>query len=95
MSAYFIVDVTVNDPQTYETYKKLVGPTLERYGGKFLVRGGASQTIEGDWHPQRLVILEFEDEAQFRRWYDSPEYRKARDIRFSASTARAILIQGA
>jgi uncharacterized protein (DUF1330 family) len=94
MAAYFIVDVKVHDPQLYEDYRKLVGPTLERYGGKFLVRGGASETIEGDWQPQRLVILEFDDTEQFKRWYHSPEYTEARSIRFQASTARAILIQG-
>jgi len=94
MAAYFVVEVKVTDPQMYEEYRKRVGPTLERYGGKFLVRGGASETIEGTWKPPRLVILEFEDNEQFRRWYDSPEYTEARNIRFKSSTANAILIQG-
>ena len=94
MASYFIVDVKVNDPQTYQEYSKLVGPLLEKYGGKFVVRGGATETIEGDWQPQRLVILEFADEEQFKRWYHSPEYTEARNIRFKASTARAILAQG-
>jgi uncharacterized protein (DUF1330 family) len=94
MAAYFIVDVQVNDPVEYEDYRKRVMPTLECYGGKFIVRGGASQTIEGDWAPQRLVIIEFEDEAQFKGWYYSPEYEEAKAIRFRTSTARAILIEG-
>jgi uncharacterized protein (DUF1330 family) len=95
MAAYFIVDIEVNDPQMYEEeYRKLVGPTLERYGGKFLVRGGATETIEGDWRPKRLVMLEFEDADQFKRWYYSPEYSEAREIRFKASSARAILVEG-
>ncbi|HXR66441.1 MAG TPA: DUF1330 domain-containing protein [Ktedonobacteraceae bacterium] len=94
MAAYFIVDVTVEDPTTYEEYRKLVGPTLELYGGTFLARGGAAETIEGDWQAQRLVILQFESAEHFKRWYHSPEYSAAREIRFKASHARAILVQG-
>lgn len=94
MSAYFLVDVAVNDPQLYAEYRKLVMPTLEKYGGRFLVRGGAVETIEGTWSPERFVILEFENTEQFQRWYYSPEYTEARTIRFKASTASAILVQG-
>ena len=94
MAAYFIVDVKVEDPTTYEEYRKRVNATLERYGGKFLARGGATETIEGDWQPERLVILEFADTAQFKRWYHSPEYSEAKEIRLKSSTARAILVQG-
>ncbi len=94
MAAYFIVDVTVEDPATYDEYRKLVGPTLETYGGKFLARGGATESIEGGWESQRMVILEFENTEQFKRWYYSPEYTAAREIRFKASHARAILVQG-
>jgi len=94
MAVYFIVDIKVEEPTTYEEYRKLVNPMLERYGGKFLAHGGATETIEGDWQPQRLVILEFDDTEHFRRWYDSPEYSAAREIRWRASSGRAILIQG-
>ncbi len=95
MAAYFVIEVTINHPEHYEDYRKLVGPTLERYGGTFLVRGGSYETIEGGWQPQRLVIIEFADEQQFQRWYNSPEYSEAKAIRFKTSTAKAILIQGA
>jgi uncharacterized protein (DUF1330 family) len=94
MAAYFLVDVAVNDPQLYAEYRKLVMPTLEKYGGRFLVRGGTVETIEGTWNPGRFVILEFENSEQFQRWYNSPEYTEARAIRFKASTASAILVQG-
>lgn len=94
MAAYFIVDVKVEDPTTYEEYRKRVNATLELYGGKFLARGGAVETIEGDWQPQRLVILEFPDTEQFKRWYYSPEYSEIKQIRFRASTAKAVVIQG-
>lgn len=94
MAAYFVVEVQVTNPQLYEEYRKKVNATLEKYGGKFLVRGGAYETIEGGWDPQRLVILEFVDNAQFQRWYHSPEYTEARNIRFQASNSKAVLIQG-
>lgn len=94
MAAYVIIDVKVEDPTTYEGYSKRVNATLERYGGKFLARGGAVETIEGDWQPQRLVILEFADTDQFKRWYYSPEYSEIKEIRFRASTARSVVIQG-
>ncbi len=94
MAVYFLSDIKVTNPSLYDEYRKLVAPTLEQYGGKFLVRGGACESIEGAWKPERLVIVEFEDAAQFHRWYDSPEYTEARNIRFQASTADGILIQG-
>ena len=62
MAAYFVVDIQeITDPQLYAEYREGVGATLEQYEGKFLVRGGAYETIEGDWQSQRLVILEFAD----------------------------------
>src|SRR5690242_7015264 len=88
MAAYFIVDVKeITDTQMYADYRKQVDATIAQYGGKFLVRGGKYETIEGDWQPQRLVVLEFEDIEHFKRWYHSPEYREIRELRFKASTA--------
>jgi uncharacterized protein (DUF1330 family) len=95
MAVYFIVDVNVNDPQSYAEYSKQVGPMVARYEGRFLVRGGETSIIEGDWQPQRLVVIEFADTEHFRAWYDSLEYAEVRTIRFKASTAQAILAQGA
>jgi uncharacterized protein (DUF1330 family) len=94
MSVYFVVEVNVTDPQLYAEYRKLVEPTLNKYGGKFLVRGGAYETIEGDWKPQRFVITEFENKSQFQSWYNSPEYTVAKNIRFRAATSKGILIEG-
>ena len=84
----------ITDPQTYAEYSKGAPATIARYGGKPLVRGGAYETIEGDWQPARFVIVEFEDEEHFKRWYNSPEYSKLRGIRFKASTSNSILIRG-
>lgn len=95
MAAYFVVDIEdITDQQTYVEYSRQVQPTLDKYGGTFVVRGGAYETVEGDWQPRRFVILEFADVEQFKRWYNSPEYSSIRPLRFAASTARAIVVQG-
>ena len=95
MAAYFIVDIQeITDPQTYAEYLKGVDATLERYGGTFRVRGGTYETIEGDWQSQRLVVVEFADVQQFKRWYNSPEYSELLKLRLNASISRAIVVQG-
>jgi uncharacterized protein (DUF1330 family) len=94
MAAYIIAEVDVTDPDSYAGYRELVPATLETYGGRFLVRGGPAEALEGA-APKRIVILEFADAAAARRWYDSPEYRKAKAMRQAASTGRLILAEGA
>ena len=94
MSAYVIAEVSVTDPTPYEVYRRLVPATLEKYGGRFLVRGGAVETREGDWTPARIVVLEFASMAQARRWYDSPEYQQALAIRLKNADSKVIFVQG-
>jgi uncharacterized protein (DUF1330 family) len=94
MAAYMIVDIDVQDPKAFETYRKMVVPTIEKYGGKYLVRGGATSVLEGNWQPKRVVVLQFDSVERAREWYDSPEYRPARDIRLKASTGNAVLVEG-
>jgi len=94
MAGYVIVEITVNDPETYEKYKASVRPSIEAHGGRFLVRGGATETLEGDWAPERLVILEFESAAQAKKWWSSDAYREPKALRQSASNARLIIAQG-
>ena len=94
MPAYVIADVNVTDPGLYEDYKKLVPATVEKYGGRFAVRGGAVDSKEGGWKPSRLVVLEFPSMAQARKWYDSPEYAPALALRLKAANAKLILVEG-
>lgn len=94
MAAYLIVDVKVSDPEVYKGYTKLVPATVEAYGGRFLVRGGNAETVEGDWIPNRLVVLEFDSVEQAKAWYDSEEYREPKRIRHAASHANMILVEG-
>lgn len=94
MAAYVIADVNVTDATLYDDYKKLVPATVEKYGGRFAVRGGAVDAKEGDWKPARLVVLEFPSMEQARRWYASPEYAPALALRLKAAKARLILVEG-
>lgn len=94
MPAYIIVDVKVTDAQRYEDYKKLTPGSLAPYHGKFIVRGGATETLEGDWAPGRIVVLEFPDAERARSWWSSDSYAPAKAIRQAASVTRMILVEG-
>ena len=94
MAAYIIADLTVTDPAAMEEYRKLVPATLARYGGRFVVRGGAHQSVEGDWKPTRLVVLEFPSMEQAKRWYDSEEYREPKAMRLRAGRTNLVMVDG-
>jgi len=94
MPAYVIADVTVTDPPAMEEYRKQVPATVAKYGGRFLVRGGAHQTVEGDWKPARVVVLEFPSLADAQRWYDSEEYRGPKALRMRAGRTSVVIVDG-
>ncbi|OLC33757.1 MAG: D-fructose-6-phosphate amidotransferase [Candidatus Rokubacteria bacterium 13_1_40CM_4_69_5] len=94
MSAYLIADVSITDPTGFEEYRKQVPATLAKHGGRFVARGGAIHTLEGDWRPQRLVVLEFPSVEQARRWYDSEEYRGPKALRLRTAKTNLILVEG-
>jgi uncharacterized protein (DUF1330 family) len=94
MKAYVVVDVDIHDPVHYEEYKKLTPGSLVAYGGKFLVRGGKTETIEGDWAPVRFVILEFPSMEKAKAWYASDDYQKARIIRQRSAHTQMIFAEG-
>jgi uncharacterized protein (DUF1330 family) len=94
MPAYAIFDIVVTDPERYEDYKKLAPPAIAAYGGKYLVRGGQLDVLEGDWNPSRIVVLEFPTAEQAKAWIDSPEYSAARALRHATATTHAILAEG-
>ena len=85
MTAYVIANVKVSDPQRYEGYKALSPGAIAAAGGRFLVRGGQTGVLEGNWQPARIVVLEFESMAAAKAFYDSALYRKARDARSGAT----------
>lgn len=94
MKAYILVDVTVTNPSRYEDYKKLTPASLEPFGGKFIVRGGTADTLEGDWKPGRIVVLEFPSLADAKAWWSSAVYAPAKAIRQSASETKMIVVEG-
>ena len=94
MAAYVIVQVDVKDPVRYDDYKRMVPPSLEKFGGRFLVRGGKTHTMEGNWSPQRFVMVEFPTVEQAKAWWDSPEYRAARDLRWATAESQLIIAEG-
>lgn len=94
MAAYVIADIDVTDPATYEEYKKVSPAPIAAHGGRFLVRGGEAEVLEGDWSPKRIVVLEFENREQARKWYDSREYEKPKALRQSASRGAMVLVEG-
>lgn len=94
MAAYLISEVTVHNPEGYEEYRRLVGPSLDKYNGKFLVRGGKVETIEGTWVPKRMVMCEFPSLARAHEWYDSPEYARAKEVALKYSTRNIVFLEG-
>jgi uncharacterized protein (DUF1330 family) len=94
MSAYVIVDIEVTDPVRYEEYKRLAHDTVLAHGGRYVVRGGGAERLEGSWEPHRIVVLEFPDAARARAWWSSEEYRPARALRAEAAESNMILVEG-
>ena len=94
MSAYVIVEIDIVDPTGYEEYKKLAGATVENYGGKYIVRGGAVETLEGDWKPKRIVVLEFESVHRAKEWLNCEAYREPRKMRHRTAKTKMIVVEG-
>ena len=94
MTAYLLVDIKVTDPVKYEVYKRLGQESIARHGGRYLVRGGKSDVLEGQWLPNRLVVVEFPTYEQARAFYDSNDYRAARAAREGAAQMNMVLVSG-
>lgn len=92
--ALVVVEIAIHDPDTYKEYMLLAPPTIAKHKGKYLVRGGTTEPLEGDWKPQRFVVLEFPSADAARAWWNSPEYTAARTIRERCATARMLLVDG-
>ena len=94
MSAYVIVQVDVHDDAGYEDYKPQVPATLEPFGGRFVVRGGDPETLEGDWAPKRIVVIGFPDRDRAKAWLESDVYRDARALRHATAHTKMIVVDG-
>jgi uncharacterized protein (DUF1330 family) len=94
MTTYVVVDIDVHDPIGYDEYKKHAPAAVELYGGKYIARGGKTETLEGNWTPSRLVILQFESSEQAKKWLNSDEYREARAMRHKTANSQMVVIEG-
>ena len=94
MPASLIYDAVVTDPQQYDQYKALTPVAIAAYDGKFVVRGGKHESVEGDWNPNRMVMVEFPSYERAREFWNSPEYAAARKTREGAAIAKAVIVQG-
>jgi uncharacterized protein (DUF1330 family) len=94
MSAYVIAEIEITDPAAYEEYRKQVPAVIAKYGGRYAVRGGKVEPLEGGWSPKRLAVLEFPTLEQALKWYRSPEYAPLIKLRQKASRGRMVLVEG-
>jgi len=94
MSAFVIVEIDVHDQDLYKSYTQLTPASIASYQGKFVVRGGETMVLEGDWQPKRLALLEFPSMEIANSWWHSEEYTKAREIRQRAATTKMIIVDG-
>jgi uncharacterized protein (DUF1330 family) len=92
--AYLIVETDIRDPEQYELYKAASPAAVEAGGGRFVVRGGETAVLEGDWNPKRLVVLEFPDLETAKRFYESPEYQAAKALREGAAQLNMVAVEG-
>jgi uncharacterized protein (DUF1330 family) len=94
MPAFIIVETNIQDPDQYERYKEATPATVAAAGGRFVVRGGDIAVLEGDWNPPRLVMLEFENLAAAKRFYDSAEYQEVKHLREGAAHLNMVAVEG-
>jgi len=94
MSAYILANVKVNNPAQYEDYRRLSTLAMKEHGAEVLVRGGKVTVLEGDWTPERVVLLKFPTPEAAQAFYDSPEYGAARQAREGIAIMRMVLIEG-
>ena len=94
MKAYLIAEIDVTDAAAFEEYRKKVPATIEKYGGKYIVRGGKTEALEGGWNPKRMVVLEFPSLEQAQKWYRSADYAPLITLRQKGSKGKVILVEG-
>ena len=92
MPGYLIADITVTDQEGFDAYRKEVPDTIAKYGGEYVIRGGVAEALEGDWTPNRIVVLKFESLARAKEWYNSEEYQRIIGLRLDSSKGEIIFV---
>jgi uncharacterized protein (DUF1330 family) len=85
---------SVHDPDMYRRYIDKVPELVNKFGGKYLARGGEVTVVSGDWHPARLVVIEFGSKERFEAWWRSPEYRAVAPLRERSAQVNAVIVEG-
>ncbi len=94
MAAYVIVEISITNPVDYEEYKKLTPAAIAAYDGKFIVRSTNTESLEGNWQPERMVVLEFPSVERAKEWWNSNEYSKAKEIRQRSASTKMLVVEG-
>jgi len=94
MAAYVILDIETTDPAMMSAYREAAPPTVAVHGGRYLVRGGEVQSLEGGWSPERIVVLEFDSVERAKAWWNSAEYREPKLLRRAAGKTKMIIVNG-
>jgi uncharacterized protein (DUF1330 family) len=94
MPAYLIVDLEITDPAAFADYRAAVSAVIHKHGGEYLVRGGATRVLEGDWEPQRLVVVRFPNQLALNAFWDDPEYQPLKELRQRAARAKVVAVEG-
>ena len=94
MAGYVLAEIEITNPEGYKEYTTMVPATIAKYGGKFLVRGGNAEVLEGEWPQRRRVLIEFPSAAVAKQWWDSPDYEKPKALRRAHSNGRLLLLEG-
>jgi uncharacterized protein (DUF1330 family) len=94
MPAYVVVDIHITDTEKFEKYRQAVPRSIAQYGGRYIVRGGKTETLEGAWNPERIVVLEFPSLEQAKAWYESAEYAAPKALRHACARSNIILVEG-
>ena len=94
MAGYAIIHNAVTDEAVYADFREQAAATIEQYGGKYLVRGGAAEAVDGDWVPDRIVVVEFASVAQAKAWFNSAEFAAAKQLRAKCADAIVAIVEG-
>ena len=94
MSAYLIVEIEVTDPGMFEEYRRQVTPMIQAYGGRYIVRGGAAELLEGSPEPERIVVVEFPSMERLKAFHDAPEYAPLIELRRRSAVSRLVAVEG-
>jgi uncharacterized protein (DUF1330 family) len=94
MSVYMIVEITVKNSELYSRYVEQVPQVVDKYGGRYLIRGGRATSLSGNWNPERIILLEFETVEQLQKCFGSPDYREIALLREQSITSKSIIVEG-